>query len=239
MHTDTEKRYSVGAEGHHVLEAREVSKRFGSVQVLRKLSLSFSAGERVLLLGANGAGKSTLLRMLSGLSRPDAGKVISAPESSVGFVSHHLFLYSRLTVLENLALFARSASAATVTESLEAWGLAAYAKRPVGDLSKGNQVKVSIVRALLPRPSIILFDEPSSNLDEQATATLCDSLARATTVDGRQTVSIVATHDVHRLAAIGNRVIVLDSGRISSDSGVDATPERVAAIVDLYREANR
>jgi ABC-type multidrug transport system ATPase subunit len=88
-----------------MVEAREVSKRFGVVRVLRQLSVSFQRGEVTLLLGANGAGKSTLLRMLAGLSRPDAGSVFVAQSASIGFFSHNLSMYGRLTALENLDLF--------------------------------------------------------------------------------------------------------------------------------------
>jgi ABC-type multidrug transport system ATPase subunit len=223
----------------HLLEAHSLSKRFGLVPVLKKLSVSFSAGERVLLLGANGAGKSTLLRIFSGLSRPDSGTVKKPPGMAVGFVSHHLFLYSRLSVIENLNLFAPTVSRIAIDDALSMWGLDSYATRQVCELSKGNQVKVSIVRALISKPSVILLDEPSSNLDERATATLREALITASDEHGQAPLCITATHDIHRLASIGTRVVVMGEGRVVSDSGPAASQERLSDLLSVYREANR
>ena len=220
-----------------VLSVRKLSKAFGGHQVLRTLSFELFPHETVLILGANGAGKSTLLRVLAGLASGDGGSVDRRAGDAIGFASHHTLLYGRLSVRENLKLFARVSgrAVADVESALRMWGIADVASKSVAELSKGNQAKVSLARAALGEPSVLLLDEPSSNLDERATEIL-KSFVRAQRSRG---VSVIATHDLHRLGDLATRVIAMDKGGILADSGPSVSSDDMNRVIAQYREANR
>ena len=229
---------SAMVESEPVIQARNVSKTFGAVRVLNRLNLSFVAGEITLLLGANGAGKSTLLRILAGLARADSGS-IDRTMGRIGFLSHQSFLYSRLTVAENIKLFSEVTERQQVEPILSRWGLSASAKILVGDLSRGTQARVGLARAFLASPEVLLLDEPSSNLDERGTELLLTAMRDERERAGSKLVSIVATHDLHRLRSIADRIVVLSAGEVLADTGSKATPDDIDRIVGFYREANR
>lgn len=247
-----------------MIRVAAVSKSFGRVAVLRKLSLAVSAGECVLLLGANGAGKSTLLRIIAGISRPDTGSLTvgsaadgGAPHATavrLGFFSQHPFLYGRLTVSENLHLYGgllttgpggkgRAWSAAILQGVLEQWGLVKYADTLVQDLSRGNQARVSLARTFLGDPAVVLLDEPSSHLDQDGVAILAAALsALKHRVPGGGAV-VIATHDLHRLGGLATRAVVLARGVVKADSaqGQGGTQDcgSYDELVRMYREGNR
>ena len=229
---------SAMVESEPVIQVRNVSKTFGAVRVLNRLNLSFVAGEITLLLGANGAGKSTLLRILAGLARADSGS-IDRTTGRIGFLSHQSFLYSRLTVAENIKLFSEVTERQQVEPILSRWGLSASAKILVGDLSRGTQARVGRARAFLASPEVLLLDEPSSNLDERGTELLLTAMRDERERAGSKLVSIVATHDLHRLRSIADRIVVLSAGEVLADTGSKATPDDIDRIVGFYREANR
>jgi ABC-type multidrug transport system ATPase subunit len=226
------------AVGERLVTLRDVSKTFGSLRVLNRVTLSFSAGEVVLLLGANGAGKSTLLRVIAGLARQERGEVSRTPGTSVGLMSHHLLLYNRLTVHENLSLFRKVSGVPceSVDAALGEWGLSEAIRTPVGELSRGNQARVGLARTFLNSPAIRLLDEPSSNLDERGVE-LLKSAIRANR--GGAVLTIIATHDLHRLRDIGTRVIVMNRGEVVADSGAGSPASQVDHMVAVYRESNR
>ena len=229
---------SAMVESEPVIQVRNVSKTFGAVRVLNRLNLSFVAGEITLLLGANGAGKSTLLRILAGLARADSGS-IDRTTGRIGFLSQQSFLYSRLTVAENIKLFSEVTERQQVEPILSRWGLSASAKILVGDLSRGTQARVGLARAFLASPDVLLLDEPSSNLDERGTELLLTAMRDERERAGSKLVSIVATHDLHRLRSIADRIVVLSAGEVLADTGSKATPDDIDRIVGFYREANR
>jgi ABC-type multidrug transport system ATPase subunit len=221
-----------------VIELKNVSKAFGPLSVLRKLSLSVQAGEVVLVVGANGAGKSTLLKTMAGLCKVDSGSA-SCGTKKIGFVSHNLFLYGRLTVRENLQLFSSASGCDFDPSLLKVFDLEGVASQSVATLSKGNQARVGIARAFIDRPELILLDEPTSNLDEKATSLLLSAISRRMT-DSQGGVSVVfATHDIHRVAHLGTRVVVLDRGAVIDDTGPCAPREGIDTVLGRYREVNR
>jgi len=219
------------------ISAHEISKRFGLVRVLRQLSVSFARGEIVLLLGANGAGKSTLLRTLAGLSRPDSGSVSGIEPRSVGFFSHHLSMYSRLTVWENLDLFRRVAGIGehSLLDVMRDWDLGECHSKQVLELSKGTQARVSLARVFMSKPTNVFLDEPTSNLDTRGV----EMLARALRGDTAERCAVIATHDIHRLRGIATRVVALRGGTIAADTGTDGTPREISDAIDSYLESNR
>jgi ABC-type multidrug transport system ATPase subunit len=204
------------------------------------VSLQFLAGERVLLLGANGAGKSTLLRTISGLSRADAGTITRSRSGRVSFFSHHLFLYPRLSVQENLALFASlHGGGVDVAKALAAWGLEGSSSAIVASLSKGNQARAALARAFLVPAPVVLLDEPTSNLDERGAAQLLAAIDSKSSCGGTPSVVIIATHDLHRLGEWASRIIVMANGSVLSDSGAGASRESLEQTIQAYRESNR
>jgi ABC-type multidrug transport system ATPase subunit len=221
-----------------VLEVKDVTKTFGSLSVLKRLSLSCGSGEVVLLVGANGAGKSTLLRAIAGLSRPDSGSV-TRDTTRIGFLSHHLFLYGRLSVRENIRLFASVQGASEWSDVVSRLELSKVVDRPLAELSKGMQARVGIARAFLGSPELILLDEPTSNLDEKGTSLLLGEIERRRSETNARSTFLIATHDLHRMASIATRVVVLADGNVVADSGAGASRDTISGVLDRYREVNR
>ena len=204
---------SEGAEGA-VLRAYGVSRRFGRREALRDVSLELGAGEVVALIGPNGAGKTTLLSILAGVLAPTAGHV-SGGALAAGWVPQQTALYSKLTVAENLRLFARLERVpdveAVVQAMLEQTGLTDRAAEPLARLSGGNRQRVNVAIGMLAAPQALLLDEPSSALDPRQRARLWEfvgGLARA------GTGVLFSTHDVGEAAGHATRVLVLADGEL-------------------------
>jgi heme exporter protein A len=219
-----------------IIEAQDLVKTFGIMPVLRRLDLAVERGEFVALLGPNGSGKSTLLRLLAGLSKPTAGTIriggwelpreAAAVRSQIGLVSHKPLLYDTLTARGNLQFFARlynlSPSDKRIDVLLERVGLASRDRELVRTFSRGMQQRLSIARAMLHNPDILLLDEPYTGLDQDA-STMLDDLVRFAQADGR-TIFMV-THQLDRAATLASRVLILSRGVIRYDcqtAGLDA-----------------
>ena len=217
-----------------VLQARGLAKSFaspaGPLPVLTDVSLEVFAGESVSIRGSSGSGKTTLLQQLGGLDEPDAGLVrilapdvgLVAPRTSlgrgVGFVFQNYQLMPELTALENVALAARiagvpSVSATAAARSLLAQvGLGARLEHLPAKLSGGECQRVAIARALVNRPSVILADEPTGNLDERTGAEIMDLLLGV--VAERGAALILVTHS-REFAERASRRFVLSGGVLS------------------------
>jgi ABC-2 type transport system ATP-binding protein len=201
------------------LTASGLTHSFGQRVALSEVSFSLGAGEMVAIIGPNGAGKTTLLTILAGALTPDAGDVRRpAGRRSVGWVPQQPALYSKLSVAENLRLFARLERVddpdATVARMLEQTGLGERADDQVGSLSGGNQQRVNIAIGLLSDPLVLLLDEPSSSLDPRQRARLWEFIAGLTA----QGASVLySTHDVLEAQRHADRVLALDEGRLTFD----------------------
>ncbi len=196
------------------LHADGLSKDFGERSALRDVSFEVSEGERVAGIGPNGAGKTTLLSLLAGLQRATAGTV-SRPPEEIGWVPQQTALYRRLSIRENLRLFARLERVAdpdaAVDRALELTGLADRAKDELSTLSGGNQQRVNIAIGLLADPPVLLLDEPSSSLDPRQRAVLWDF------IDGLAaggTAVIFATHEIDEAQRHADRILVLGDGEL-------------------------
>lgn len=213
--------------GDAYVTARGLSKRFGNVAALDAASLEVSEGERLALLGPSGCGKTTLLRILCGLDVPDAGEVAVAGEilagpgvfvaperRRVGLVFQDWALFPHLTVRKNVAfgLSKEDISAGRIEEALEMVGLAYLADRYPNELSGGQAQRVALARALAPRPRVLLFDEPFSNLDTELRIKVRTEVAALMTEVGM--TSIFVTHDQEEAFVLGDRVAVMREGRI-------------------------
>ena len=196
------------------MNVRGVTKRFGDRVALRDVSFEAADGELVAVIGPNGAGKTTLLSIVGGLLRADAGEV-SRPPREVGWVPQQGAVYSKLSVAENLRLFARLEKVAdpdaAVDRMLEQTGLRERARDELGKLSGGNRQRVNIAVGLLADPPVLLLDEPSSALDPRQRERLWEfilELAR-----GGTTV-VFSTHDVGEAERYADRVLVLADGEL-------------------------
>ncbi|MDI7276115.1 MAG: ABC transporter ATP-binding protein [Anaerolineae bacterium] len=208
------------------VEAIGVEKRFGRVVALAGVDLKLAEGEAYTLLGPNGAGKTTLVRILSTLTRASAGRVaiggLDLRECTadvrrlIGVVLHQTMLYRDLSAEENLLLYARlydlPDARTRVREALEAVGLGLRAADPVRTLSRGMQQRVSIARATLHEPRILLFDEPFGGLDEHGARRLNQVLERQVAV-GRTV--LVTTHDAGHGTWLCHRLGILSGGRVA------------------------
>jgi ABC-2 type transport system ATP-binding protein len=196
-----------------VIAATEVTKRFGAFEALRGVSFEADRGERLAVIGPNGAGKTTLLSILGGLAAPTSGTVAGA--DAVGWVPQETAVYGKLSVAENLRLFARleriADPAGAVRRALDDTGLAERAGDELGTLSGGNRQRVNIAVGLLADPPVLLLDEPSSALDPRHRRRVWTFLDRKAA--GGTTI-VFATHDLAEAARHADRVLVLADGEL-------------------------
>jgi len=203
------------------VEARGLVKRYGEREALKGVDFAAQPGELVGVIGPNGAGKTTLLSILAGTVRADKGEVRS-PNGDVGWVPQQAALYRRLTVEENLLLFARlekrEEPRAAVEEMLELTGLRERRGELVARLSGGNQQRVNIAIGLLARPVVLLLDEPSVGLDPRQRARLWEFVSG---LAGRGTTVVFSTHDIQEAERYGQRLLVLADGESLFDGSAE------------------
>lgn len=209
-----------------LLSVSGLERRFAAARAVSGLTLSFSAGERVLLVGENGSGKSTLLRMLAGLLRPTRGSITyhgdqpAIPPEDLGYLGHALQLFGPLTVRENLELFAGLQGVISEVEpALISWELSKVQHKRVESLSRGLQVRLGLARTFIHRPRVILLDEPTANLDQRTTDIFFAALGEAKDRTGNPALVLVASHELDRFAPSVTRVVALSHGEILLDSG--------------------
>ncbi len=212
-----------------MIEVKKLVKRFGLKTILRGLDFSVEPGEFVALLGPNGAGKTTFLRILASLSRPSMGEVMIAGyklpnqaaqvRARLGVVSHMPLLYPDLTAEENLQFYARMYGITNyqprITEVLEMVGLEHRRKDLVGAFSRGMQQRLAIGRAILHDPEVVLFDEPYTGLDQDASEML-DEVLRSVAAKGRTVV--MTSHDLARAEDLATRFDILSRGVITASA---------------------
>lgn len=211
-----------------MIEVRGLIKNYGALRVLRGIDLKVQQGEFLTLVGGNGAGKTTLLRIVATLLNPTAGHVAVGgwplPQFAdrvrrhIGLVSHNALLYGDLTAGENLDFFARlyglQEREARVTEALQTVGLLARQRDAVRTFSRGMTQRLTIARATLHEPDVLLLDEPYTGLDQEATR-LLDDLLRREQVRGRTILMI--THDLRHGFHLSDRIAILSRGVVVAD----------------------
>ena len=210
-----------------MITVKKLVKRFGLKTVLRGLDFSVQPGEFVALLGPNGAGKTTFLRILASLSRPSLGEVTvagfklpseaAAVRARLGVVSHLPLLYGDLTAEENLRFYARmyniSNPESRITEVLEMVGLENRRRDLVRTFSRGMQQRLAIGRAVIHDPDVMLFDEPYTGLDQDASSML-DEVLKTVAAAGRTVV--MTSHDLARAEDLATRFDILSRGVIAA-----------------------
>jgi ABC-2 type transport system ATP-binding protein len=197
------------------LRAESLVKEYGARKALQGVSFEAAAGELVAVIGPNGAGKTTLLQILAGALGATSGTV-SIDRREVGWVPQQPAIYRKLSVAENLRLFARLEGVtdvpATVARMLEQTGLGDRADDPVGTLSGGNQQRVNIAVGLLGEPRLLLLDEPSSSLDPRQRERLWEFVATLAREDA--TTVVYTTHNVAEAERHADRLLVLADGEL-------------------------
>jgi len=218
--------------GAAVLEARDLVKRYGDREALRGVSLRADRGELVAVIGPNGAGKTTLLSILAGIARPDSGSVSLGP-AQVGWVPQQAAVYGKLTVAENLRLFARLERVRdpeqTVLRMLELTRLGDRAEEQVAHLSGGNRQRVNIAIGLLGGQPVLLLDEPSAALDPRQRERVWEFVG---SLAAEGTAVVYSTHNVQEAERHAQRVIVLADGELlfeGSPSRLEDAVEREAS----------
>jgi heme exporter protein A len=220
-------------EAFVMIEVRDLVKSFGLRTALAGVDLSINAGEFVTLMGPNGAGKTTFLRILATLTRPTSGTLCIAgldPAQAgdevrrrIGFLSHRTLLYDDLTAEQNLDFYARMYDIdnrqARIEDLLMQVDLATRRYDMVRTFSRGMQQRLSVARAVLHRPQVLLLDEPYTGLDPSAAQVLTDLL---TELAGKGCTVLLTTHNLERGLATGRRVVVLSRGRIVYDERGEA-----------------
>jgi iron(III) transport system ATP-binding protein len=224
-----------------------VSKRYGPVPAVRDVNLTVERGQILAVIGPSGCGKTTLLRLLAGFERPDqgcveiGGRTMAGPgvcvppeRRQVGMVFQNYALFPHLSVADNVAYglhrLPRDARAAQVRHVLRLVGLADQHARLPHELSGGQQQRVALARALAPSPAVVLLDEPFSNLDASLRRTMRDEVRATLRVRTADATAIFVTHDQEEALFMGDRIAVMNAGRVEQVG----TPEEI-----FHRPATR
>ncbi len=230
------------------LRGRGLTKKFGSRLAVADVSLTLNSGDCLALFGPNGAGKSTLLRMLGGLQQPTRGDVEvqgqavggAAARRMVGLISHHTLLYAALTAKENVRFAAECHGIvnadAMAAQALNLLQIADRADTAVRMLSRGMQQRVSIARALVHSPRVVLLDEPYTGLDDSGARALTSALQELR--DNGATLVLV-THQIGEGLALANHAAVMVSGRIVSHETRAFGAFDNESFTDMYRSHAR
>jgi heme exporter protein A len=228
-----------------IIDTSKLGKQFGRLYALRSISLSVQSGEFVTIFGRNGAGKTTFLRIVSSLVRSYTGEVRlfgrdlkktgEETRARIGFLSHESLLYRDLTVADNLFFYARLYGVQPVVDRVEQLiarvGLTDKRDTATRALSRGMKQRLSLARAFIHEPDLILLDEPYTGLDEHACEILDDVMDEFTAGGG---TVVLTTHNIERGLKRSHRVLVFDRGSVvhqTSTSGIDPEEFRMK-----YRE---
>ncbi len=218
-----------------VITVSNLIKQFGRFAALRGVTAEFVGGKLYAILGDNGAGKTTLLRTLAGLNHPTSGQVsvLGATKfhdvcNQVGYMAHPSLLYDEMSGMENLTYFAQLygiRDGSRCAEAIRSVGLDPDLKRPVGQYSQGMRQRMSLARALVHNPKILLLDEPFSNVDLHSAAEMVRLLAGLR--DQGMTVFVV-THQASLLEGAADEFIWMEAGKIVARTRYFKQPEPVA-----------
>lgn len=208
-----------------IIQVEGLSKAYNYKLALKQVSFEVERQSFLGILGHNGSGKSTLIKLLCGLSKPTSGRItiggwsipqeLGAVRAQIGLVSHALMLSPMLTARENLRFYGQLYDVPSLDERmsqlLDMVGLARFADQPIKTFSRGMQQRLSIARAFLHQPAILLLDEPFTGLDQTASKMLINQLEQAQT-DGRTIVMV--THQVELALQYCDRLLVLSRGQL-------------------------
>ncbi len=230
-----------------MIETRELRKSFGPQPVLNGVNLRISSGESVVIIGRSGGGKSILLKHLVGLLRPDEGQVIIDGENiermterqllkvrhKFGMLFQGAALFDSMSVFENIAFPLRREKNLTageiqrrIAEALDMVELPGIEQKKPSELSGGMRKRVGLARAIVYRPEIVLYDEPTTGLDPVVSDSIDQLIVRVR--DMLNVTSVVVTHDMRSARRVGQRILMLHRGKIY----VEGTPEQIFSSTD-------
>ena len=224
-----------------MITAKNIKKKYNNQEVLRGIDLKIDKNEFVVILGASGSGKSTLLNILSGWEKSDSGEVVYDNESisdysekqltkfrkeKIGFVFQQYYLLNNLTVEQNVKVGANLANNKEYVDIIKELGLEDKLSKYPNELSGGEQQRVSIVRALAKKPTVLFLDEPTGALDEETGRKILEYLLKLK--DKSHFTMIMVTHN-ENIAELANKIIHVGSGRVTSIEE-NRTPKSVEEI---------
>ena len=217
-----------------ILQAKNISKRYGNHLVVDHIHLQFEKGTFNAILGPNGAGKSTTISMLIGLKQPTQGDIIYEPGTKIGVVFQTSVLDEMLTVKENLTIRARQYKGLKpnrVSDLIDRLGLSAFQKQKYGTLSGGQKRRVDIARALLHGPDLLFLDEPTTGLDIQTRKSIWDLLYQLQREEGMTVV--LTTHYLDE-ADEADQIYIVDHGKvIAQGSALDIKSQYATNILKI------
>jgi ABC-type multidrug transport system ATPase subunit len=212
------------------LRFEDIDKRYGGLFALRRVSFEINPGECVILAGRNGSGKTTLLRIAAGIVSPTAGKLSfpGARDDSArgrpGYVAHTTMVYDELTAEENLILFGKLQDVADpearAEQMLREVNLFERRHSAVRTFSRGMRQRIAIARALIHRPSVLLFDEPATGLDPLGISWLAKTLGE---VNRTGCTVVMSLHGESEISALATRAVRLDAGTVVEDTKTGAS----------------
>ena len=236
-----------------MIEVSQLRKNFGTQEVLRGVNLSISRGESAVIIGGSGCGKSVLLRHIIGLIQPDSGDVKIEGESIVDLSERELIkvrrkfgmlfqsaaLFDSLTVAENVGflldreeIMSREAIRKTVAEALELVDLGGTENKKPAELSGGMRKRVGLARAIIYKPEIIVYDEPTTGLDPVVSDSIDQLVIKMR--DQLNCTTIVVTHDTRSMRRVGNHVMMLHHGLIHANGKPDEIFKSTDPIVHKF-----
>jgi ABC transport permease subunit len=230
-----------------MIQVKDLHKSFGTQKVLEGVTFDIATGETAVIIGRSGCGKSVLLKHIIGLMEPDSGEVIIGDQSLTGLNERQLLkvrrrfgmlfqsaaLFDSLTVAENISFVLRREGKLTdaeiaerVAETLEMVDLPGTENKKPGELSGGMRKRVGLARAIIYRPEILLYDEPTTGLDPVVSDSIDQLIVRV--CEKLQVTSVVVTHDTRSMRKVGNRIIMLHQGKVHAIG----TPEEIFSSTD-------
>ena len=231
-----------------IIKIQGLNKAYGRNKIFQNLDLIINYGEICALIGINGSGKTTLLKILSTLIKPDSGSLsISGFTASkegedirklIGLVTHNHLLYNQLTGYENLKFVGKLYGLQHIDEKIKELSsllkLDKVLDKRIGYLSNGLQKRISIARALIHNPSLLLLDEPESNLDHLSKTVLFEMIK--TFKESGKTI-LIATHNIENIVNIADRILLVSKNNISLDQPIN-TPIDSQQTITIYKMLN-
>jgi len=229
----------------YTIEVKRLTKSFGTHLALRGIDVAVKQGESVVIFGPNGAGKTTLIKLLATIMNPSSGEIFingfnlkknaEQARRSIGVITHQTFLYSNLTAYENLQFYSKMYDVPDTKERIyQVATMVEMVSRlhdRTGTFSRGMQQRLSIARALLHNPAILLLDEPETGLDQQAISILRAALQME---ENEKRTIILTTHSLERGLELCNRLLILNHGRIVYENSTKTLD--LASLTEIYHQ---
>jgi ABC-2 type transport system ATP-binding protein len=233
-----------------MIEIADVTKSYGPIEALRGVSFNVAAGEVVGLLGPNGAGKSTAIKIITGYLQPDSGEVkvdgldvlthTREVQARLGYLPENAPLYPELSVQTYLRMMAdlreipREEQPARLSEAIYATGLTEHLTRPIGQLSKGFRQRVGLAQAILHKPKLLIFDEPTVGLDPTQIIEIRNLIRRL----ARHSTILFSSHILPEVEAVCDRVIIIMNGQVKADARLADLAATANAVLVLQKETH-